>query len=130
MRRRRRMRVDQLSMTAARVAGVALVAIFAVAALASCGGSGEPQMAVRLSRSALSPNVASVLIAVHTPERRCADIENSGPDKAGSYEIIVAPGETGELHSILPNRYTVVVWTLDAGDRPLEFGCNDHVTIE
>lgn len=98
--------------------------------LASCGGE-APQVA--LSVSGLSPAANKATVQIHVKERSCEDILASGPGKRASYELPIRingmPG-SGELSGILPNTYTVFVWTFTDADEPLDAGCAPDVVIE
>jgi hypothetical protein len=96
----------------------------------ACGGE-QPQIA--LSMSGLNASANKATLQVHVRERSCDDILDSGPRKRASYDLDLRingmPGN-GEISGILPNTYTVFVWTFTDADEVLDFGCAPDVVIE
>jgi hypothetical protein len=115
-----------------------LLRVVAFAALlVSCGGDAETGVALAVSTSKLSIALASVRIDLHTGDRACTEILQSGADVLGSYvaEVDVAAlganekGQ-GEINGIVPQTYTLALWGFAAGGLPAAFACAPDVVIE
>ncbi|MBK6684720.1 MAG: hypothetical protein IPG45_09620 [Deltaproteobacteria bacterium] len=105
-------------------------------ALVACGGTDDAALAlqIRTEGSGLNPAMVSADIQVHTGVVDCAVILLDRRGVPPTYGAVVnvrsgaAKGDA-QINQIRPAAYTVAVWGLDAGERPVAFGCAP-VTIE
>src|SRR5688572_24263644 len=94
-----------------------LIALLVSALPAACGGDEGSGLALAISRANLSLPLATVRIDLHTGDRACTEILQSGSSVLGSYvaEIDVSSvaandrGE-GEITGIVPQTYTLALW--------------------